>query len=215
MSCSSNEVGIETDKSSMMKLESETNIFKTNEKTNNEGGNTMVRDVSEKVTEKLQEIINTETRQELDLVETITNSLEDMNCKNVVSEQENAVTDLKGSTEKIQSDIELKEPTKLVGLIDSANNANGPQVSSTVTETLLEDMSILGISDSNKTIHSKVVINHQTDSLKKLWSYQSSSDECDESDFEADWQLEMLNDTDSADSSEDSGNDLSPVYIKK
>lgn len=206
---------IETDKCNMINRENGTGTFKNDEKVDNAAGKTIDKDVSQKVTEKLQEIIENETKQELDSVETITNSLEHIRCKNVVNEQIIAQKDLELLTENVSSKTNAQASE--TSLNESVvNNATGDQVSLTFSEALVEDMGILEISEkNNKKSQSNVVVNHQTDSLKNLLSYESSSDESDESDFEADWQVQMLNDTESGDSSEDSESDLCPVYIKK
>lgn len=111
--------------------------------------------------------------------------------------------------DKTVSPTTSAEVSKICSIINTINNVNEVQESSsTAPETLIQDMRILNITEkNNKNINSSVVLNKHTESLRNLMLYDSNTDnESDNSDFEKDWQLHVLNNPDTG-SSEDSESD--------
>lgn len=217
MSSTSTEVTCEKQKCNMsIKCETESDIkdLKTAESVIAVVRNPINEDGSHKVSENLQETNENAVNPEKgDLVETIINSLEDMSCKNVETQSPQEVS--KTSAEIVSADPVLNELNS-ISSTDCVAKGNEAKIStSTESEALAQDMSTLGIAEPNNKFHSGVILNQQTDSLKNLMFYESSDDESDDSDFETNWQLHMLNDTESAESSEDGETDLCPVYINK
>lgn len=124
------------------------------------------------------------------------------------SEQLNELNVAEVPIEKVDKAVpESKEP-KVNSNAHTASNIEIPEASSTSSEILIQDMSILNINEkNNRNRNSSVVLNKQTDSLRNLMLYDSTTDnESEDSDFEKDWQLHVLNNPDTG-SSEDSESD--------
>lgn len=126
----------------------------------------------------------------------------------IESEQLNELNVEVDKTES-QSNPTKNQGNCLIMSMSTVKNVNDIQEStSAAPEKLIQDLSILNITEKNsKHFNSSVVLNKHTDSLRNLMLYDSNTDnESDNSDFEKDWQLHVLNNPDTG-SSEDSESD--------
>lgn len=150
--------------------------------------------------------------------DTTLNAIDNMSFKNVTNEEMDKL--------KIQGDIESTAANtvgtdkveniknayaKIVTMVTENVEGKTLESPSAVSEGLAQDINKLGISESftqnNKKAYSSCVLNKQTDSLRNLMLYDSTDNESDDSDFEKDWQLHVLNSTITIESSDDSESD--------
>lgn len=130
----------------------------------------------------------------------------------IESEQSNELNVEELHIEKVDKTESQSNPSENQGncsIMSTVKNDNDIQESTAAApEKLIQDMSILNITEKNsKNFNSSVVLNKHTDSLRNLMLYDSNTDnESDNSDFEKDWQLHVLNNPDTG-SSEDSESD--------